>query len=74
MISKLYLFSWSSIQTICNPCVCHFIIVFFAEQIVDGVGTAEDNLALKEEEEKQRKARIKKLLPKNGGNHFKNFS
>lgn len=36
------------------------------EQIVDGVGTAEDNLALREEEEKQRKARIKKRLPKNG--------
>lgn len=47
--------------------------MFFADQIVDGVGTAEDNLALKEEEEKQRKARIKKLLPKNGGNHFRNF-
>ena len=38
------------------------------------MGTAEDNLALREEEEKQRKARIKKLLPKNGGNYFKNFS
>lgn len=45
------------------------IFYIFAEQIEDGVGTAQDDLALKREEEEQMKIKRMKYLPNDGGDH-----
>ena len=45
------------------------IFYIFTEQIEDGVGTAQDDLALKREEEEQMKIKRMKYLPNDGGDH-----
>ena len=54
---------------ICLRTIPRPVLIFYlsTEQIEDGAGTAQDDLALKREEEKQNSIKRRKYLPNDGG-------